>query len=109
MGGFGGGHGCWSGRMEQNTFAQETAVRGARGGQGPQGGPLNSVVKNRFEVLAGSVEGADQGFCTTMDLEPASPLPYPVSWDADSLLDRLGKTQASPGEEDSMDLGAGAP
>ncbi|KAJ8362393.1 hypothetical protein AAFF_G00375830 [Aldrovandia affinis] len=79
-------------------------------GRGHKAAPSIPLVKNRFEVLAGSVEGADQGFCTTMDLEPASPLPYPVSWDADSLLDRLGKTQASPGEEDSMDLGgAGAP
>ncbi|KAJ8361696.1 hypothetical protein AAFF_G00430870 [Aldrovandia affinis] len=79
-------------------------------GRGHKEAPSIPLTKNRFEALAGSVEGADQGYCTNMDLEPASPLPYPVSWDADSILDRLGKTQAPPGEEDSMDLGgAGAP
>ncbi|KAJ8361997.1 hypothetical protein AAFF_G00407220 [Aldrovandia affinis] len=47
-------------------------------GRGHKEAPSIPLVKNRFEVLAGSGEGADQVFCTTMVLEPASPLPYPL-------------------------------
>ncbi|KAJ8362002.1 hypothetical protein AAFF_G00407270 [Aldrovandia affinis] len=95
--------------MEQKPLRKRQSSGEHEEGRGHKR-PLNSANENRFEALAGSVEGADQGYCTNMDLEPASPLPYPVSWDADSILDRLGKTQAPPGEEDTMDLGgAGAP
>ncbi|KAJ8415126.1 hypothetical protein AAFF_G00008240 [Aldrovandia affinis] len=56
--------------------------------RGHKEAPSIPLVNNRYEVLAGSEEGAD--FCTGMDLELASPFPYLDSWAVDNLLGSIG-------------------
>ncbi|KAJ8358068.1 hypothetical protein AAFF_G00036710 [Aldrovandia affinis] len=57
---------------------------------------------NPFQVLAGPEEGGN--FCTGMDLEPVSPLPYP-DWVPDGLVDSLGDILKTPEAGDLGDLG----
>ncbi|KAJ8406870.1 hypothetical protein AAFF_G00291460 [Aldrovandia affinis] len=65
--------------------------------RGHKAAPSIPLVTNRFEVLAGSEEGAD--FCTGMDLELASPFPYLDSWAVDNLLDTIDVVSAPAGED----------
>ncbi|KAJ8355074.1 hypothetical protein AAFF_G00101510 [Aldrovandia affinis] len=53
----------------------------------------------------GGVEVTD--FCTGMDIELASPLPYPGTWDADSIMDSTGGVLTPQGAGDLGDLGEG--
>ncbi|KAJ8362395.1 hypothetical protein AAFF_G00375850 [Aldrovandia affinis] len=76
--------------------------------RGPKEAPSIPIDPNPFEVLAGAVEVAD--FCTGMDIELASPLPYPGTWDADSIMDSTGGVLTPQGAGALGDLGGeGAP
>ncbi|KAJ8358477.1 hypothetical protein AAFF_G00436970 [Aldrovandia affinis] len=70
--------------------------------RGRKENPLIPLDPNPFQVLAGPEEGVD--FCTGMDLELVSPLPY-QDWVPDGLADSLGDILKTPGAGDLGDLG----
>ncbi|KAJ8362396.1 hypothetical protein AAFF_G00375860 [Aldrovandia affinis] len=73
--------------------------------RGRKEAPSIPLDPNPFQVLAGPEEGGN--FCTSMDLEPVSPLPYP-DWVPDGLVDSLGDILKTPEAGDLGDLGANA-
>ncbi|KAJ8358047.1 hypothetical protein AAFF_G00040950 [Aldrovandia affinis] len=72
--------------------------------RGRKEAPSIPLDPNPFQVLAGPEEGGN--FCTGMDLELVSPLPYP-DWVPDGLAESLGDILKTPEAGDLGDLGGG--